>query len=511
MPYRQAILIILDGWGIGREDESNPIHMVKPKSFQWLEENFPITSLQASGISVGLPWGETGNSEVGHLTLGAGKVLYQHYPKIEMAIRDKSFFQNPVLKKAFAHARSNNAGINFAGLLSKANVHASLDHIKGLLKMAEMEGLQNVKLHLFADGKDSPPKSILQFLKEIPKEKLATLTGRYYAMDRSEHWDLTQAAYENMTGTGGNAVETVEAELENLFRRGLAEEYLPPLRLKPEKYIEDGDSLIFFNYREDSIRQLARSFILENFDKFQRKNFRNLFVAIFSKYEEGLDAPVVFETDAITDTLGKVLSDAGKTQLRVAESYKYAHVTYFFNGYREPPYKNEYRALIPSVSTPHPEEYPDLRASAITDRILEAVQSGGFDFVLANYSNPDTIGHTANYEAGLKAVKTIDRELDRLLKTAVSPETAIIITSDHGNVEEMLSPMTALPESQHDPNPVPLYLVAPEFKSKRFLNWRSLKTETMGSLAEVAPTILELMGVGKPGEMTGKSLLDGLE
>lgn len=511
MPYRQVILIILDGWGIGREDESNPVHVVQPKSFKWLAENYPVTSLQASGISVGLPWGETGNSEVGHLTLGAGKVLYQHYPKIVMAIRDKSFFQNPVLKKAFAHAKANKAGINFAGLLSKANVHASLDHVKALLKMAEMEGVENVKLHLFADGKDSPPKSILQFLKEIPREKIATLTGRYYAMDRSGHWDLTQAAYENMTGVSGNVVESPDAELQSVFGRGLSEEYLPPLRFNPEKYIQDGDSLVFFNYREDSIRQLARSFILKDFDNFPRKDFRNLFVAAFSKYEEGLDAPAAFESDTITDTLGKVLSDAGKTQLRVAETYKYAHITYFFNGYREPPYKNEYRALIPSISTPHPEEYPELRAPAVTDRLLESVQSKGFEFVLVNYSNPDTIGHTANYEAGLKAVKAIDKELDRVLKTAVGPETAIVITSDHGNIEEMISPMTALPESSHDPNPVPFYLVADEFKGKKFLNWRSIRNETMGSLAEVAPTILELMGLEKPAEMTGKSLLDGLE
>lgn len=507
---RSVILIILDGWGIGRQDETNPIHMVKPENFAWLEKNFPVTSLQASGISVGLPWGETGNSEVGHLTLGAGKVLYQYYPKITMTIHDKSFYKNTALKSAFSHAHKNNSAVNLVGLLTKGNVHASLEHLNALLKMAEVEKAPEVKLHLFADGKDSPPRTLQNLLKEIPKEKLATLIGRYYAMDRNQNWQLTETVYENLTGDRGTLVTDPKETIEATYGRGLSEEYLPPLRFSETSAIKDGDSIIFFNYREDSIRQLAESFILKEFNGFPTKDFKNLHVVTMTHYEDKLKVPVAFPADKVKIPLGKVLSDVGKTQLRVAETYKYAHITYFFNGYREPPFKNEYRTLIPSLSGQRPEEHPELRAQAITDRLLEVARGRSFDFVLANYANPDTMGHTADYNAALEAVKITDKEIGLLLKVAINPQTLVIITSDHGNVEEMVSPMTALPESQHDPNPVPFYLIGPEFKGKKFINWQNLRNETMGSLADVAPTILELMDIPQPKEMTGRSLLEGL-
>ena len=506
---RSVVLIILDGWGLGRNDESNPVHVVNPETFNWLKDNFPMTSLQASGISVGLPWGETGNSEVGHLTLGAGKVIYQYYPKIMMAIRDGSFFKNPTLLDAFRHAQKNNSSVNLLGLLTKANVHASLDHVQALLKMAEMEKVP-AKLHLFADGKDSPPQTVANFLKELPKDKIATLIGRYYAMDRSQNWQLTEAAYDNMTGRAGAVIEDPTETILNTFERKLTEEYLPPMRFGENKTIQDGDAVIFFNYREDSIRQLAESFILKDFNNFPTVKFQNLKVVTMTRYEEKLTAPIAFEGDTVQYPISRVLSDGGKNQLKLAETYKYAHVTYFFNGYREPAFKNEYRVLVPSIQTPHPEDHPEMMASAITDRLIEAAQSNSFDFVLVNYANSDTIAHTANYEAGLMAVRTIDKELGRLLKTVINPETALVITSDHGNIEEMLDPVTGLSESQHDPNPVPFYLVAPEFRGRKFANWKNPEIETMGSLADVAPTVLELMNIKKPEEMTGRSLLEGL-
>lgn len=516
---RSVILIILDGWGIGRNDESNPIHVVNPQSLNWLKDNFPTTSLQASGIAVGLPWGETGNSEVGHLTLGAGKVIYQYYPKITMAIRDKSFFKNAALLRAFRHAQKNNSSVNLLGLLTKANVHASLNHVLALIKMGEMEKVP-VKLHLFADGKDSPPQTVLTFLKELPKEKVATLIGRYYAMDRSKNWRLTETAYDNMTGRAGAVIKDPTETVMDTFKQGLTEEYLPPMRFGSprnnsgeageDKIIKDGDAVIFFNYREDSIRQLAESFILKDFKDFPTAKFQNLEIVTMTRYEEKLDAPVAFEGDTVQYPISRILSEAGKNQLKLAETYKYAHITYFFNGLLEPPFKNEYRVLVPSIQTPHPEEHPEMMASAVTDRLLDAAQNGSFDFVLVNYANSDTIAHTANYEAGLKAVATIDKELDRLLKVAVNPETILVITSDHGNMEEMLNPTTGLPESQHDPNPVPLYLVAPEFRGRKFMNWQNMQNETLGTLADVAPTILELMNIDKPADMTGRSLLEGL-
>lgn len=501
-----VVLVILDGWGVGPENDANPIHVVKPESFKFLEENYPVTSLQASGISVGLPWGEVGNSEVGHLTLGAGKVIYQHYPRITMAIQDGTFFENPALKNAFLHARRNNSSVNFVGLLTKGNTHASLDHLQALLKMAEKEGIAQINLHLFADGLDSPPKSLLQFLKQIPLDKLATLTGRYYAMDRNEAWQLVQKAYEVITSPGEVSGE-LETLLQNFYRRNASEEFLPPLRLLANRQIKDGDAVIFFNFREDGIRELAAAFLDENFNNFPTKPLTNLYSVSFVPYHASFRGEIAFPPDKVERPLGLVLAEAGKTQLRLAETYKYAHVTIFFNGYREEPFPNEYRALIPSLQLTHPEEHPELMAAAITDRLIQAIQSGGFDFVLANYSNPDTIAHTGNYDACLQTVRVIDREIGKILKAAEASNAILIITADHGNIEEVLNPLSGTMETQHDPNPVPFYLVGQEFRGKKFVNWKNIRSETAGILADVAPTILTLLGLNKPPEMTGKNLL----
>ncbi|MEK7547112.1 MAG: 2,3-bisphosphoglycerate-independent phosphoglycerate mutase [Patescibacteria group bacterium] len=507
---KTVILVVLDGWGIGRNDDSNPIYMAKPENFRWLEENFPMGSLQASGIAVGLPWGETGNSEVGHLTIGAGRVIYQYYPRIELSIRDGSFFQNQSLKSAFDHARKNNSGVNFVGLLTKANVHASLEHIKALLKMAEQEKVENIKLHLFADGKDSRPHTLEKFLQEIPREKLATLTGRYFGMDRGQNWEATQRAYDCMTGTRGEIPDDLNKTIKDNYSRNSSEEFLTPLRIAPDKSVNENDSVIFFNFREDSIRQLAESFIAENFDKFPVKSFKNLFAVTMTNYERKFKVPVAFPPDSIENPLGKIISEAGMTQLRLAETYKYAHVTYFFNGYRESAFKNEYRVLIPSLSTPHIDEHPEMMASSLTDRVIEAAANRSFDFILVNYANADTIGHTGNFEAGLKAAQAIDNEIGKILKTCINDDIAIIVTSDHGNLEEMIDPKTGEFETQHDPNPVPFYLVAPEFKNRKFMNWGSLSSQVTGVLSDVAPTILEIMNIPKPPEMNGDSLISSI-
>ena len=508
MAKRTYVLIVLDGWGIGRNDESNPIYVAKPASFAWLHDHYPVTSVQASGIAVGLPWGEVGNSEVGHLTLGAGKVLYQYYPKIMLAIRDGSFFENKVLKDACAHARETGGAINFAGLLTKANVHASLDHLKALIKMAEQEKVPKINLHLFADAKDSPPHTVEKFLEEVPRQYLATLMGRYYGMDRQGDWRLTETAYQTMTGQSGRIVADPIPAIEANYTQGVTEEYLPPMRFAEDKKVQDGDALFFFNYREDSIRQLASSFIVKPFDKFATLDFKDLYVATMSHYDDSFNVPVAFPADSVDNPFGKVIADQGLIQLRLAETYKYAHVTYFFNGLREAPFENEYRTLIPSNESLHPEEHPEMMAKPITDRLVEAMENRAFDFILVNYANPDTIAHTADYNAGLEAVRVIDREIGRVLKMAESSGAFVAITGDHGNMEEMINPMTGLPESQHDPSPVPLYLMGAEFKGRRFPNQDSLAMETMGSLADVAPTLLEIMKIPKPPEMTGRSLLD---
>ncbi len=510
MAKRTTVLVVLDGWGIGADNQSNPIYVVKPQTFEWLRANYPVTSLQASGISVGLPWGEVGNSEVGHLTLGAGKVLYQYYPKITMMIQDGSFFENPVLKAACAHAKANGAAVNFAGLLTRANVHASLDHLKALIKMATQEGVQKINLHLFADAKDSPPHTVESFLAELPREDLASLIGRYYAMDRNGNWRLTETAYQAMTGQAGAVTADPSAIIQATYKESGTEEYLPPIRFAEDKGVKDGDALVFFNYREDSIRQIAASFIKKDFAEFPVVAFNNLYIATMTHYEDSFGVPVVVPADTVTEPFGKVISDRGMNQLRVAETYKYAHVTYFFNGYREPPFPGEYRTLIPSNSGLHPEEHPEMMAGPLTDRVVEAITGRAFDFILVNYANPDTIAHTSDYQAALEAVRVVDRELARVVKAAVDTDALLAVTADHGNIEEMISPITGLPESQHDPSPVPFYLVGAEFKNRRFVNADSLALETLGSLADVAPTLLEAMGIPQPADMTGRSLLEGL-
>src|SRR3989338_2148578 len=506
---RPVALVILDGWGLGPQNEANPIHVVDPPVFKLLRETYPMTSLQASGISVGLPWGEVGNSEVGHLTLGAGKVVYQYYPKISLALQDGSFFENPVLKSAFEHARANGSAVNLAGLLTKANTHASAEHLAGLIQMGEKEGVP-VKLHLFADGLDSPPKSLFELLGRPPQERIGSLTGRYYAMDRNGNWNLIQKAYNCMTGSEGQETPDIAAALEFFFKKGMSEEFLPPLRPHPELAIADKDALIFFNFREDGMREMAEAFLGPDFSEFQRREIRDLKIVMFTRYEDKWDAPVAFPADMVERPLGQVLAEAGKSQLRLAESYKYAHVTYFFSGRREPPFPGEYRAVVPSMNVTHPDEHPELMASAVTDRLLEAIQNRGFDFMLVNYSNPDTIAHTGNYQACLETVRVIDREMDRVLSAAKAAEVNLIITADHGNLEQVLNPGTGRAETQHDSSPVPLYLVGPGFAGRKFANWRNIDNETMGILSDVAPTILELMEIPIPPEMNGRSLLSGL-
>ena len=504
-----VMLVIMDGWGLGDQSESNPIHVVKPKTFEWLYENFPVTSLQASGISIGLPWGAVGNSEVGHLTIGSGKVIYQYYPRITMAIRDGSFYENPALKDAFNHAKKNKSAVHAAGLLTEGTVHAAFDHVLALVQMGEREGVP-IKLHLYGDGKDGTPNRLQVILEKVPKENIATLMGRYYGMDREDNWQLTQKAYDAMTTDEAPLVGDPMPTIQKTYNQGYNEGYVPPMRLREDAAIRDGDALIFFNFREDSIRQIAESFIMAGFNKFPTRGFKNLYVATMAQYKDEFTAPVAFPTEEIKEPLGKVISEAGLSQLRLGESYKYAHITYFFNGYIEPPFKGEYRVLIPSIKIPHVEEQPEMMASEITNRLIQAMEGRSFDFVMANYANPDTIAHTGAYQASIEAVKVMDREIGRLVKIALQTDTVLIITSDHGNIEEVVNPITGAAESQHDPSPVPFYLIAKEYRGLKFANWQNLKQETAGVLSDVAPTILEIMGIPKPEEMTGRSLLEDL-
>jgi 2,3-bisphosphoglycerate-independent phosphoglycerate mutase len=509
MARRTVVMVVLDGWGVGRKDASNPIYIAKLQTVEWIKHNFPSGTLQASGIAVGLPWGEEGNSEVGHLTLGAGKIIYQHYPRISLAIRNGSFAKNPALHAAIQYAKEKNSRLHLVGLLTENNVHASFEHLRALIRLARQEAvpMDRLNLHLFTDGVDGPPKRNASMLKELTSEntgiRIASIGGRFWGMDRDLHWERTQKAYDTITGAA-NATRLPDKNpaqyIEETYARELTDTFV-----EPALFIEDGkvaanDSVIFFNFREDSIRQIVEMFI--------NSKIPGLLMTTLTEYSKKFNLPVAFPPEKITNPLGKVLADNNKVQLRLAESEKYPHITYFFNGYREPPFKNEYRVLIPSKTVVHADEFPEMMAREITARAVSAISENAYDFILINYANPDIIAHTGNFDATVKAVKVVDAQLAELIKAIYAVNGVLIITSDHGNAERLLDPRTGVAETKHDTSPVPIYLIARELERPRDeFDIEVAERESIGVLSDVAPTILEIMRIPKPAEMTGVSFL----
>lgn len=511
MNKRQVILVILDGWGIGPKDETNPIHGQGTPNIDYLKENFPIGALQASGISVGLPWNEEGNSEVGHLTIGAGKVLYQHFPRITLSIQDGTFAENKVFLKAFEHAKKTNGAVNFAGLLTEGNIHSSIDHLIALIKLAQNNNIPKINLHLWSDGKDSRPKTFLPLLDRLRKEtagwNLGSISGRFYGLDRDSHYERTELAYQAMTGAGPTG-KTAEETAGETYSRGFNDQYLEPRAIDPNSCVKDGDALIFFDFREDSIRQIASAFILNDFSAFPVKRFSNLYIGTMTQYSDAFPVTAAYPPETVNESLGKTLSENNKTQIRIAETEKYAHITYFFNGYQEQPLPNEYRVLIPSEKTISHADKPKMRAEEITSRTIQVIQEQSFDFALVNYANGDLIAHTGDYEAAKIAVKVIDDSIGQLARAALTNKSILIITADHGNIESMINPKTGEVTTTHDLSAVPIYLVGNDFtKQKSAAETKSAEKEIIGILSDIAPTILELMEIPKPKEMTGQSLL----
>jgi len=502
MNKRTIILAVLDGWGIGRKDSSNPVHVANPQYLNYIRQHYLAGTIQASGIAVGLPWNEEGNSEVGHLTLGAGKVLYQHYPRISLLIRDGNFFRNEVLLQAVNHAQANDSNLHLVGLLTEGNVHSSIEHLQALLKLADEEGVRKDKLflHLFTDGRDSAPQSALNLLQKLGDVRIATISGRFYAMDR-ERVDRVKAAYEVITGKAQPShYSSAKEAIEDFYKRNYTDEYIEPVLLDQSGTIKGGDGVIFFNFREDRMRQLT--------SLFEANRREDTYICTFTKYSNKINFPVAFPPDKVTNPLGKVLSDNGLTQLRIAETEKYAHVTFFFNGLHEPPYPNEFRVLIPSRNVSSYDQFPEMRAPEITERVLAAINERGYDFILANYANGDMVAHTGNFEAAVRAVKTVDEQIGKLLQEVRNTDSVLIVTSDHGNVERMINPQTGLPETKHDANPVPIYIVANEFeRTKDDFEINKIERENIGVLGDIAPTVLDLLGIAKPEEMMGINLL----
>ncbi|MEX2436566.1 MAG: 2,3-bisphosphoglycerate-independent phosphoglycerate mutase [Candidatus Paceibacterota bacterium] len=506
---QKIVLCILDGWGVGPKDDTNPIYTSDLKTIKYMEDNFPSGALKSSGIAVGLPWGEEGNSEVGHLTIGAGRTLYQHFMKITHSIESGDFFKNEALLNAFQHSKENNSSTHLIGLLTKGNIHASLSHIKALLKMAKDKEVENVYLHLFTDGRDSSPKGAKEFITELKQAigeigvgNIADISGRYWAMDRDRNWDRTEKVYKALFGQAQKG--TIDQALEDTYKKDLNDEYVEPTILEEFQPIRDGDSLIFFNFREDRIKQLAEPFLNDEFGEFPVSEINNVKVTTMTEYFEDFKSEVVFKKDTIKNTLGEVLSKNKKTQLRISESVKSPHITYFFNGLKESPFENEFRVSIPSEKIGRPDESPGMMARPITDRVISSLREGTFDFILINYANPDVIAHTGNYKATMEAVKVIDAELNRLVREVLNSDHVLMVTSDHGNAESVFDLKTGQPETKHNANPVPFYLVSKKHARKNNTN----NLESVGVLSDIAPTILSIMGIEKPEEMTGTNLLD---
>ncbi len=512
------VLVVLDGWGLSSVTQGNAIREANTPTFDTLNKHYPMTVLQASGMSVGLPWSTPGNSEVGHMTIGAGRIIYQNLPRITLSIDDNSFFSNPALMKAAENCRAKDAGFHIIGLLSTGSVHSHKDHLYALLRFAKQQRLEKVYVHLFTDGRDSSPMAGVQeveklqkFLQEQGVGKIASISGRHYAMDRNHNWDRIKEAYTMLTVGGPSAHTDPELLLTNSYQEGFTDEFVVPTNItgaNGEKYlISAEDSVVFFNFREDRARELTEAFTSPEFAGFERPLLPLTFVTLV-EYEQGQHALVAFPPVTARNTLGEVLSQNNRRQIRIAETEKYAHVTYFFNGGTEEAFPGEDRKLIPSQIVTHFDEAPEMSAPQITDAVLQALESDQYDFILVNYANPDMVGHTGNEQATIAAIEATDKSMEKLIPAVLEKNGILFITSDHGNAEEMLHAISNEIDTEHSSNPVPLWFItSTNHREKSGDRMMREQSEVNGLLSDIAPTILELLKLPKPPEMNGSSLL----
>lgn len=540
-------LVILDGWGIAPKGAGNAISLANIPNINRLMASYPHTQLSAAGEAVGLPKGEAGNTETGHLNMGAGKIVYQDLARINMSIADGSFFENPVLLGAFVNAKNNNSKLHLMGLIGAGGVHSNLEHLFALMVMAKKAGISEVYLHLFTDGRDSPPTSSMVYINKIreviTKEgigKIATLMGRYWAMDRDRRWDRTEKAYLALTKGEGNLVKTPEEAIQMSYQSGKTDEFIEPSIITDEEgksisLISDNDTVIFFNFRIDRPRQLSAAFIIKDFSDqslalefdpyleryaktslisrvqqyqkvFDRGNpLSNLYFVTMTEYSKSLveaGAKVAFAPEKIEIPLGRVLSEANLRQLKLAESEKERFVTYYFNGLRENAFPGEERVIIPSPNVPTYDEKPEMSAREITETFLSKVTSDIlYSFILINFANPDMVGHTGSIGPTVKALEVVDECVGKIANTVLTYGGTLLITGDHGNAEELINLKTGQIDTEHSANPVPFIAVSSELTGK------SVFVQT-GILADIAPTVLKLLGLNKPDSMTGRDLLN---
>lgn len=525
IPHKPTILIILDGWGIAPPSPSNPITIAKTPNFDWMIGNFPTLSLQASGEAVGLPWGEMGNSEVGHLNLGAGKIVYQDLPRISRAITEGSFFKNEAFIKATEHAKKNKSALHLMGLTSSGGVHSSIDHLEALMELAKQQEVSNVYLHLFLDGRDAPRDSGMGFVQRVQKKceelkigKIATLCGRYYAMDRDNRWDREERAYKAMVmGEADNYAADPVAAIKHGYGKSMYDEEFVPTVIgrsgKPTVTVGDDDAVIFFNFRPDRARQLTKAFVLPGFDKFNRPHYlKHLFFVTMTEYDKDLPVIVAFPPELITNPMGRLISEMGLKQLHIAETEKYAHVTYFFNGGNEQPYKGQDNVIVPSPSVSSYDQKPAMSALELSDRMLKEVAKNKYDFIVANYANADMVGHTGNIEATVQSVEVVDECIGKVVKKVLEHDGLVFITADHGNGEELTNLQTGAIDKEHSVNPVPFIAISKAWEGQML--YRDLIQQhdlsmlpPSGILSDVAVTILTYMGIAPSDDMTGHNLL----
>lgn len=510
MSKKPTVLMILDGYGLNEKTEGNAVAEGKTPVMDKLMAECPFVKGNASGMAVGLPDGQMGNSEVGHLNMGAGRIVYQELTRITKEIQDGDFFKNEALLHAVRNAKENGSALHMFGLLSDGGVHSHNTHLYGLLELAKREGLEKVYVHCFLDGRDTPPASGKDFvqqlsdeMKEIGVGEIATVMGRYYAMDRDNRWDRVELAYNAMVKGSGQTAECGVCAVEQSYKEGTNDEFVLPTVIQkdgaPVAVIQDKDSIIFFNFRPDRAREISRAFCCDEFDGFAREKKLDLTYVCFTEYDETIpNKEVAFHKVSITNTFGEFLAANKKTQARIAETEKYAHVTFFFNGGIEEPNEGEDRILVKSPKVATYDLKPEMSAYEVCDKLVEAIKSCKYDMIIINFANPDMVGHTGIENAAIKAVEAVDECVGKAVEALKSVDGQMFICADHGNAEQLVDYGTGAPFTAHTTNPVPFILV----------NYDSAYTlREGGCLADIAPTLIEMMGMEQPKEMTGKSLL----
>ncbi len=509
MKDKVTMLMILDGFGDNKNKDGNAIKLANTPNIDKLMKKYPNTDIFTSGLHVGLPEGQMGNSEVGHTNIGAGRIVYQELTRITKSIEDGDFFSNPEFIAAIENCKKYNSKLHILGLVSDGGVHSHNRHLYGLLEMAKRRDFEDVYVHCFLDGRDTPPASAETYVAELQEKmkekgvgKIASLSGRFYAMDRDKRWQRVKKCYDALVnGEGEKAGDPIKA-IEDSYQKEVFDEFVVPTVMcngnEPVAKIEENDSVIFFNFRPDRAREITRALVDPEFDGFETKKM-NLYYVCFTSYDETMpNVHIAFKKEPLKNTFGEVVSEAGLTQLRIAETEKYAHVTFFFNGGEEKQYPGEDRILVPSPKVETYDMKPEMSAYEVTDKVCEALENDKYDVVILNFANTDMVGHTGSLQAAIKAVEAVDECVGKIVKIIEEKQGNLLITADHGNAEQMIDYKTGEPHTAHTTNPVPIILVTAN---------KEYKLKENGKLADLAPTMLDLMGIKQPEEMTGESLL----